>query len=233
MFGVYLSVIFSVVFVVTARIPAPFDVRIDYHKVETTKDLVLNTPEPKLSWKLANVNQRNVQQTGYQIQMKSNDEQWDSERVVSSQSIHVAFLNNNQLKALTHYQIRLRVWTSVSEQASAWTRWIKFRTSIFNLNEFLMEKNDQANWIGSTQIYMNELRKEFNVSNASPIQSATVLISGIGYYELYLNGQSVDASRKLDPGWTTYEKRTLFVTYDLTTTVKVSFNLLSIQKEDI
>jgi hypothetical protein len=38
---------------------------------------------------------------------------------------------------------------------------------------------------------------------------------------LYLNGQSVDPSRKLDPGWTTYEKRTLFATYDLSTTLKV------------
>ena len=53
---------------------------------------------------------------------------------------------------------------------------------------------------------MNELRKEFIVPNTSPIKSAIVYISGIGYYELYLNGNKVDPSRKLDPGWTTYEK---------------------------
>ena len=45
---------------------------------------------------------------------------------------------------------------------------------------------------------------------------ATCLISGLGYYELYLNGDKIDPSRKLDPGWTTYEKRTLFVSFDLT-----------------
>jgi alpha-L-rhamnosidase len=72
---------------------------------------------------------------------------------------------------------------------------------------------------------MNELRKEFMVPNASPIKSAIAYISGIGYYELYLNGHKVDPSRKLDPGWTSYEKRTLVASYDLTSniTVRISF----------
>jgi alpha-L-rhamnosidase len=74
---------------------------------------------------------------------------------------------------------------------------------------------------------MNELRKEFMVPNTSPIKSAIVYISGIGYYELYLNGNKVDPSRKLDPGWTSYEIRTLVVSYDVTAniTVRISFLL--------
>ena len=84
-----------------------------------------------------------------------------------------------------------------------------------------MQRNNDVNWIGSTQIYMNELRKEFNASSTSAIRTAIAFISGVGYYELYVNGQSVDPSRKLDPGWTTYEKRTLFVSYDLTSMIKV------------
>jgi alpha-L-rhamnosidase len=223
MFSVYLTVIFCVVVTTAHQLPPPFDVRIDHYKVDIAKDLVINTARPKLSWKLPVFNdERNVQQTAYQIQIKSDTDYWDSEKIVSSQSVHVPYLNKNDLKPLTHYQIRLRIWTTLSKQSSSWTHWIKFRTLLFNLQEFIMQKNDEVNWIGSTQIYMNELRKEFNVPNASPIRTATVFISGIGYYELYLNGQSVDASRKLDPGWTTYEKRTLFVSYDLTKTLKVS-----------
>jgi alpha-L-rhamnosidase len=222
MFSVYLTVIFCVVVTTAHQLPPPFDVRIDHYKVDIAKDLVINTARPKLSWKLPVFNdERNVQQTAYQIQIKSDTDYWDSEKIVSSQSVHVPYLNKNDLKPLTHYQIRLRIWTTLSKQSSSWTHWIKFRTLLFNLQEFIMQKNDEVNWIGSTQIYMNELRKEFNVPNASPIRTATVFISGIGYYELYLNGQSVDASRKLDPGWTTYEKRTLFVSYDVSTTLKV------------
>jgi len=221
MFWVHLTVICCVVIATAHRIPPPFDVRIDHYKVDTTKDLVINTARPRFSWKLPAFNERNVEQTAYQIQIKSDRDQLDSERIVSSQSIHVSYIHKNDLKPLTHYQIRLRVWTTLSDQPSSWTHWIRFRTSIFDFHQFIMERNDQVNWIGSTQIYMNELRKEFNVPNTSPIRTATVFISGIGYYELYLNGQSVDPSRKLDPGWTTYEKRTLFVSYDLTATLKV------------
>lgn len=221
MFSVYLTVIFAVVITSAHRLSVPFDVRIDHYKVDTTKDLVINTARPRLSWKLPVYSERNIYQTAYEIEIKSDTEHWDSGRIVSSQSIHVPYLNKNDLKSLTHYQLRLRVWTTASDQATPWTHWIKFRTPIFNLQQYLMGKNDEVNWIGSTQIYMNELRKEFTVSNASPIKSATVFISGVGYYELYLNGQSVDPSRKLDPGWTTYEKRTLFVSYDLSTTLKV------------
>jgi alpha-L-rhamnosidase len=221
MFWVYLTVVFSVVITTAHQLPAPFDVRIDHYKVDTTKDLVINTARPRFSWKLPVFNERNVRQTGYQIQIKSDTEQFDSEQIISSQSIHVSYINKNDLKPLTHYQIRIRIWTTLSNQPSSWTNWIRFRTSIFNFHDFIMQKNDEVNWIGSTQIYMNELRKEFNVPNASPIRTATVFISGVGYYELYLNGQNVDPSRKLDPGWTTYEKRTLFVSYDLSTTIKV------------
>ncbi|UJR36739.1 hypothetical protein I4U23_029454 [Adineta vaga] len=230
MFWLYITVLLAVVTANANQIPAPFDIRIDHYKVDTTKDLVINTPRPRCSWKLARFNnERNVQQTAYQIQIQSNTQQWDSGKIHSSQSIHVPFINSDDLQSLTHYQIRLRVWTTLSDQASSWTNWIRFRTSIFNLHEFLLEKSDEVYWIGSTQIYMNELRKEFNVSSTSQIRSATLFISGIGYYELYLNGQSVDPSRKLDPGWTTYEKRTLFASYDLTLMLIMGMNAVGVK----
>jgi alpha-L-rhamnosidase len=84
-----------------------------------------------------------------------------------------------------------------------------------------LTENTTALWIGSTKINMNELRKEFTVPNTSPIKSAIVYITGIGYYELYVNGKRVDPSRKLDPGWTDYEIRTLIVSYDLTGNITV------------
>lgn len=218
---IHLTLMLSVVIATAQALLPPFDIRIDDYKVDTTKDLVINTPRPKLSWKLPKFVERNVFQTAYQIQLQSEADQWDSGKVYSSQSVHVPYMNENDLKSSTKYQIRVRVWTKLSSEPSLWTNWIKFRTSIFELHEHLMKLKDTAQWIGSTQINMNELRKEFNVPNQSPIQNATVYISGLGYYELYVNGESVDPSRKLDPGWTAYEDRTLFVSYDLTSNIKV------------
>jgi hypothetical protein len=85
-----------------------------------------------------------------------------------------------------------------------------------------MTNNADLLWIGSTKINMNELRKEFHVPHLTiNIKSAIVYMTGLGYYEFYLNGNKVDPSRKLDPGWTTYEKRTLIVSFDVTAEIKV------------
>ena len=223
--------------IVNAQSLVVHDIRIDHHKVDTTHDLVINTPRPRFSWKIRTsdkISQRNIQQTAYQIQLQSiklthrhQEFSWDSQRVISSQSIHVPYTATSDLLPSTYYNVRIRVWTTSSEEPSEWTQWIRFRTPIFNLHQYLTE-NSTAVWIGSTEINMNELRKEFIVPNTSSIKSAIVYISGIGYYELYLNGNKVDPSRKLDPGGSTYEKRTLFVTFDLTSniTVRIEFIFL-------
>ncbi|CAF2633920.1 unnamed protein product [Rotaria sp. Silwood2] len=230
MWSLYYTVILGVVFVTGDRLSASYDVRIDYYKAETTKDLVINKGQPRFSWKLPLTSQRNVQQIAYQLQILSQNVLLrDSGRINSSQSIHVPYPYERDLEELTHYHVRLRLWSSVSEAATPWTSWIPFRTSIYNFHQYLMDYNDEVFWIGSTQIYMNELRKEFSVPDTSPIRSATVFISGIGYYEMYLNGDSIDPNRKLDPGWTTYQKRTLFVSYDVTSKIKVGMNAVGVK----
>ncbi|CAF0862383.1 unnamed protein product [Rotaria sp. Silwood1] len=45
-------------------------------------------------------------------------------------------------------------------------------------------------------------------------------MSGMGYGMLYVNGVNVDPSRRLDPGWTTYTQRVLYVSYDITEFLK-------------
>jgi alpha-L-rhamnosidase len=216
--------------IIDARLLSPFDIRIDHDKVDTTDDLIINTPRPRFSWKISVSNdilQRNIRQQAYQIQLESiklieqdHFYRWDSQQIISSQSIHVPYMGNADLLPSTYYRLRLRVWTTDSDESSEWTRWIKFRTAIFNLHEYLTN-NVNSIWIGSTKINMNELRKEFEVPGISAIKSAIIYISGLGYYELYLNGKNIDPSRKLDPGWTTYERRTLFASFDVTDSIEV------------
>jgi alpha-L-rhamnosidase len=210
-------------------LPAPTNVRIDYYQVSNTKDLVIGTGRPRFSWSLPVSQGRDVRQVAYQIQIRSKQWRWDSTRVPSDRSIHVPYTNAVDLQPWQRYDVRVRLWTTLSDQATSWTSWMSFRTVLSDLNEYLNQYNDNLFWIGSNQIYMNELRKEFNVSIDSHIRSAIVMMSGIGYYELYLNGQKVDESRKLDPGWTTYEKRTLYVSYDFTSTLKVGWNAIGVK----
>ena len=68
-------------------------------------------------------------------------------------------------------------------------------------------------------------RKEFTV--AENIEKATINISGLGHYELHLNGQKV-GDRFLSPGWTLYQKRIFYNTFDITELVKSGQNAIGV-----
>ncbi len=58
------------------------------------------------------------------------------------------------------------------------------------------------------------LRKEFDTPGKK-VKSATLRVTGLGYYELYLNGKRV-GDHELDPGLTAYNKRVFYSTFDVT-----------------
>jgi len=68
-------------------------------------------------------------------------------------------------------------------------------------------------------------RKEFQA--AGGIESASIDICGLGHYELYLNGERV-GDRFLSPGWSLYQKRRLYNTYDITNYLKTGDNALGV-----
>lgn len=72
----------------------------------------------------------------------------------------------------------------------------------------------QGQWIGSDALNMNQLRRTFTLP--SEAARATVFYSGVGYSELWMDGEKVDPSRVLDPGWTQYYRRCLYVSFGLT-----------------
>ena len=69
------------------------------------------------------------------------------------------------------------------------------------------------------------LRKGFAVTK--PVRRARAYVSGLGYYELRLNGDRV-GDHELDPGWTPYAKRVFYSTYDVTGALQEGDNALGI-----
>lgn len=67
------------------------------------------------------------------------------------------------------------------------------------------------------------LRKTFTVDK--PVAAAAVSVCGLGYYELRLNGQKV-GDHVLDPAFTRYDRRALYVTYDVTKMLRQGRNAL-------
>lgn len=63
----------------------------------------------------------------------------------------------------------------------------------------------------------SQLRKEFSVDK--PVRSARLYATALGIYDLQLNGKLVSDDRWA-PGWTDYDQRTQYQTYDVTQLLK-------------
>ena len=59
------------------------------------------------------------------------------------------------------------------------------------------------------------LSNGLQVSVNHDIVSARAYITGLGYYQLYIDGKRIGTSR-LDPGWTTFDRTVLYAVYDVT-----------------
>ena len=191
----------------------PHSLRIEHLDVATHPDLVIDTCTPLFTWQMTDEGVRGLTQTAYQLQILTQQpdgsdvltaDEVDTGKVTSNASTNVAHpfcLSHN-----TRYTLRVRYWSSTGRE-SEWAQ-ATFRTALGDTWRAI-----PAQWIGSKVIPMHQLKKEFTLPSSPSITSATVMMSGIGYSTLYINGKPVDPSRKLDPGWTTYEKRTLYVSF--------------------
>ena len=173
----------------------------------------VGTAEPRFSWELESI-RRDQKQSAYQILVASNVEKlekntgdlWDSGKVLSDKSVNVEFKG----KALSSGQKcywKVKNWDK-DDTLSKWSEAAMFEIGL------LKESDWQGQWIGAdVSVSSPILRKEFKVTKK--VERATVYTSGVGWSELYLNGQKVGWN-VLDPAPTDYRRTILYVTYDVT-----------------
>lgn len=189
---------------------------------------------PRLSWTLVS-DKRDQKQTAYELIVADNlkDIQkkkgtvWATGKVDSEQNIHVTY-NGRPLQSFTRYYWRVRVYDKQGK-ASGWSKPAWFETAMLNPSDW------EGKWIGdgSQQFTRDEdfyqedpmplFRKSFHASKK--IASARLYVSGMGYYEAYLNGEKV-GDHVLDPGWTSYGKQVLYAVYDVTERLKKGDNVV-------
>jgi alpha-L-rhamnosidase len=198
----------------------PHHVRIQHIDVDTHPDIVIDVQTPHFSWQLAHEYDsdghlmRDVQQEAYHIFVTAamtGQVVWDSGYVPSSSSTHILYAGT-PFKSDTRYTVTIKYYTKQHE--SQWYT-AHFRTALFSLTDW------SGQWIGSNYINMNQLRTVITIKSTT-VQSATAYISGVGYYQLYVEGELIDNSRRLDVGWTTYQQRTLYTSYDLTSVLNTT-----------
>eukprot|EP00040_Diaphanoeca_grandis_P032701 m.198862 g.198862 ORF g.198862 m.198862 type:complete len:1034 (-) comp32710_c1_seq1:139-3240(-) len=130
---------------------------------------------------------------------------------------------NNVLVAHSKCSFSVRLWDGHG-QGSDWANPISFVTIPPN-------GTLDASWITEANAAEDTattlLRKQFTTPGAP--KSAVISISGLGHYELSLNGQRV-GDHMMDPGWTKYTVNgtCLFSTYDVTSMIKADANMIGV-----
>ncbi len=200
------------------------DVRVVDLRCEYMADpLGVDVAQPRLSWKLES-RWRGQKQTAYQILVAASEKMlkddradlWDSGKVASDQSVHVVY-PARPLASRTRCYWKVRVWdadgkTSPFSEVGTWDMGL------------LTPEDWKAKWIsvpGKDEDKAPQaaplFRKSFIL--AEPPVSARVYICGLGYHELRLNGEKV-GDHVLDPAFTRYDRRSLYVVHDVTNQLK-------------
>ncbi len=194
--------------------------------------LGIDSRQPRLTW-LVPGTERGSKQTAYQILVSDNPETlaidngrvWDSGQVKGDQSVDVVY-QGQPLASRTVYYWKVRTWDK-DGNPSTWPEIASWETGIFDPEEW------KAQWIKATgEKSQTEdkkpgapvmLRKSFNLSKE--VKKARAYVSGLGCYEMTLNGQRVGANI-LAPEWTDYNKRIQYQTYDIAPLLKQGENAL-------
>jgi len=202
-----------------------------------TSPINLDMQTPYLGWQLAaapGVN--NVLQTAYQIQVAGDSAKlvqgsadlWDSEKQNSEEQFYVDY-KGIELKSFQQVYWRVRVWTT--KGVSDWSEVSSWRMGMLKIADRLAE------WIGYDQAFAWDqvtkfpvlssryLRKEFKTQ--SPVKRAIAYVSGLGLYELHINGKKADDA-VLTPGPTDYTKTVFYNGIDVTSLLKTGENAIGV-----
>lgn len=177
----------------------------------------IDVRDPRFFWVLEH-QERSQKQTAFEIIVSTEPtcdkgDMWDSGKVASEESTHIVY-GGKILESDKTYYWKVRYWDK-DDTPSPWSNVARFDTGLFTPEDW------KGQWIGGK----NLLRREFILA-AKPIR-ARAYICGLGYYELRLNGRKVGAN-VLDPGWTTYKKRILYVTHNVSDFLRVGPNAVGV-----
>jgi alpha-L-rhamnosidase len=193
----------------------------------------IDEPSPRLSWMLHS-DRRGTTQSAYEVRVArtvgdlASRPLWSSGRVTTSESVNRPYAGP-ALEPRTRYQWQVRSWDDRG-RASDWSTPAYWETGLMSAAQW------KAKWITP------DLSEDTTRSNPSPmlrsdfaldgaIASARVYVTSLGLYEMQINGRRV-GDQVLTPGWTTYDKRLEYQTYDVTDLVRRGPNAVGVTLGD-
>ena len=191
-----------------------------------TDPLGIDTATPRLSWRM-NDPREGARQMAYRLLVgtdsaavaRGEEALWDTGRIASDASL--VRYDGPALEPFTRYFWRVTLWGPDDEAADSPVA--AFETGMMEI------RNWQGCWIGDNHDRDYKpapyFRKEFEIRR--PVASARVYIAVGGLYELSINGQRI-GDHRLDPLYTRYDRRNLYVTYDVTRQLRPGMNAVGV-----
>ncbi len=199
-----------------------------------TNPIGIDVTTPRFSWQ-ANTEQRGMKQLAYQIIVASSQtlldkgegDLWNSGKISSDKS-HLVSYAGKILQSRQRCFWKVKVWANNGEEK--WSDVARFSVGLLN------SKDWKAAWIGLDRAFLWDSVTQFarlsaryfrkEIDAAKQIKKATVYTSGLGLYELYINGQKI-GDQVLAPAPTDYSKTVLYNTFDVSSQIKQGRNAIA------
>jgi alpha-L-rhamnosidase len=175
----------------------------------------IDTTRPRLGWALESGG-RGRKQTAYRILVserlellnRDQGEVWDSGKVISDRQNQIEYAGTMLQSRLCYYW-KVCVWDQ-DGNGSEWSKAAYWEMGLLKAEDW------QSSWIGCPEAEQEKngplFRRDWTIEGE--ILKARAYISGLGYYELYINGVKV-GDHVLDPAQTDYEQRCFYVVYNI------------------
>ncbi len=187
----------------------------------------IDNTHPRLTWMLADSRQ-GAKQTAYQVFVgmdsievsRGKGGDWTSAKTASSNIL--ATYNGKALQPFNKYYWKVDVWDKDGVKATS------SAVSSFEMGMLKMT-NWKGTWISDEQGINVKPAPYFRTTfgTGKKVKSARAYIAVAGLYELYINGEKI-GNHRLDPMYTRFDRRTLYVTYDVTKNIMAGKNAIGV-----
>jgi alpha-L-rhamnosidase len=182
-----------------------------------TNPLGIDVKTPRFAWQLL-TERRGARQTAFRLLAATDTtvleqdegDLWDSGRLESDQSVHIAYAGK-ALNSRQRVYWKVLVWDDTGAVTESDTAWFEMG--------LLQREGWSATWIegnltggARSTIPVPFLRKPFYLPGQ--VASARLYATALGVYECSLNGETT-GDNVFTPGWTDYRKRIQYQVYDV------------------